>query len=206
MLVGIMRLIVRINQTWLWFVVRLYLLVSGSDYKTYLSKKDIAESRGYLLASNHQSKLDPFVICGAMPLLTSIKLSPVWFMGYRELFANGIASFLLRSFGTFPNKPIKNLAYGLEFSEVALTNRDTVFIFPEGKRTVRGETEPKHGVSVLANIENVSLVPVHINWQPGLLKKVSITIGSPMDGSGLSPQEIMDIIYKLPGDSKKAVQ
>lgn len=201
-----MRLIVRINQTWLWFAFRLYLLVSGSDYRTNIIKNDIDGSNGYILASNHQSKLDPFVIGGALPFLARIKLSPVWFMGYRELFANGVASFLLRSFGTFPNRPIKDLPYGLEFSETALRNQDTVCIFPEGRRTKKGETEPKHGVSVLADMDNVKLIPVHVSWRPGLLNKVSITIGKPMDAAGLSPREIMDIIYKLPRAQKKAVQ
>ena len=95
----------------------------------------------------------------------------------------------------------------MEFSETALGNQDTVCIFPEGKRTVRGATVPRHGVSVLANIDNVRLIPVNIEWQNGgLLKKVSIIIGKPINAAGKTPQEIMDIIYKLPEGGKKAVQ
>jgi 1-acyl-sn-glycerol-3-phosphate acyltransferase len=190
-----MKISVRIAQEFLWFFFRFYLLLSRSTFRGHVSLKS---GYGYIIAANHRSQLDPFVIGAAFPHSVYHRFSPVWFMAYRELFKPPLLRLGLRLSGAFPTKPIHNLPAGLEFSAQVLEQGGTICIFPEGQRAIPGTVEPKRGVSVLAQIDKVELVPVRLDWEKGwLLRKVHIAFGEPMPAAHLSPQQIMQHIYRL---------
>lgn len=190
-----MKMSIRITQEFLWFFFRFYLLMSRSTFRGQVNLKP---GYGYLIAANHRSQLDPFVIGAAFPHSVYHRFSPVWFMAYRELFKPLLLRWGLRLAGAFPTKPIHNLPAGLEFSTQVLERGGTICIFPEGQRAIPGAVEPKRGVSVLAQINKVELVPVRIDWENGrLLRKVHIAFGEAMPADKLSPQQIMQHIYQL---------
>lgn len=174
------------------------MFVTRSKYKAILKLNDIPKEAGVILAANHQSQLDPFVLGSTMPFNVNWRFMPVRFMAYRELFGNLFLRGFLRSFGAFPTKEIRNLPYGLPYSIETLKNGGTVCIFPEGKRTAPGQTEPKRGVSELAKIENTVLIPIRLEWRKSwILKKVYVCVGKPIDARILTPEQIMRHIYEL---------
>jgi 1-acyl-sn-glycerol-3-phosphate acyltransferase len=74
-------------------------------------------------------------------------------------------------------------------------------IFPEGRRTVRGEGKVYRGVEELAHSHpHAMVVPVHIEWRVRwkYIRSFRIAIGAPFDASQLTAQDIMDRIYALP--------
>jgi 1-acyl-sn-glycerol-3-phosphate acyltransferase len=189
---------IKTNQVLVWALARIYLFLTFSVRKVRLHDSRISNQYGYIVASNHQSKLDPFIMFGAMPLRTYLKLTPVRFMAHREFFKVPFYRFFLESWGVFPNKEVAGLEYGLPLSAKILANKGTIVIFPEGTRVVNGSyVEPKRGVAVMASEPDVRLILCHIQWRKGIIPRVSVVVSEPRDCSGQSAQLIMDQIYDL---------
>jgi 1-acyl-sn-glycerol-3-phosphate acyltransferase len=190
---------IKINQLCLWFLTRLYLLITFSKRNVYLQADSLDNNHGYVVAGNHHRYIDPFIMFGAMPFRVIFKLIPVRFMAYRELFEGLPTKILLRATGAFPTKEINGLGYGLPFSTEVLAQNGTIVIFPEGQRVKPGEfIKAKRGVSVLAAEPNVNIIMCRLRWHKGRSPRITITISEPKDCSGWSAQQIMDQIYKLP--------
>jgi 1-acyl-sn-glycerol-3-phosphate acyltransferase len=193
-----MRYLILFNQTCIWIIARIFLLVSFSERKVYFQESLINDESGYVVAANHQSKLDPVVVFGAMPFRVFLRLAPVRFMAHREFFAVAFYRLFLEMWGAYPNKEIGNIEYGLSYSSKILADKGTINIFPEGTRVkIAGSVEPKRGVSVLASEPNTKLILCRINWHFNVFPHVSIIISAPKDCSGQTAQEIMDQIYTL---------
>jgi 1-acyl-sn-glycerol-3-phosphate acyltransferase len=193
-----MRYWIKCNQLALWFVARAFLLITFSKRKVYLQTTSIQDDFGYVVVANHQSKLDPLVIFGALPLRTFYKLAPIRFMAHREFFEVYVYRIFLQMWGAFPNKEIRNFEYGLPLSAKILARFGTVSIYPEGTRLKAGQrVEPRRGVAVLAAEPHSRLIVCRVQWQKGWIGKVSVVISEPVDCSGQSAQRIMDRVYKL---------
>lgn len=186
----------RLYQEFLWVLLRVYLLLSGSTASG--GKMRLEPGKSYILAANHRSQLDPFLVCAALPLPVYHRLAPVRFMTYYAYFKPLIYRFLLRVGGSFPTKPFRNLPYGLDFSIKVLERGGTVLIFPEGQRTLPGAVRIRSGVAVLAQIKNTEVIPVWLEWKKGwIFRKVHIVYGTPQPAANLSATQIMQVIYDL---------
>lgn len=189
---------IQCNQFCLWLIARLFILLTFSKRKVYLENAAISGDYGYVVAANHRSKLDPFVIFGAMPIRTYMKLVPVRFMAHREFFQVYPYRVFLQSWGAFPNKELPGFDYGLPLSAKILADKGTIAIHPEGTRVNPGEhIEPKRGVAVMAEEPNVRLILCHVEWRKGIFRRASVTVSEPKDCTGQSAQEIMDRIYAV---------
>lgn len=153
----------------------------------------------FVMAANHQSGLDPFMITASFRLRDIARLLP-----FRYMTANqhlyGRYGWLLRPLGGFPAYSHPRYLSGLSRAEYVLNKTHTICIFPEGRRSLSGEAKAKPGVSLLARNTKTYIIPLHIQWtkRSSWSRRVSITIGRPFRASDLSSQQILDRIYTLP--------
>jgi glycerol-3-phosphate dehydrogenase (NAD(P)+) len=113
-------------------------------------------SGGVILAANHRSFLDPFIIGCCLP-------RPIYFVAKRELFKNPIVGWFLNCMGAFPVKRGESDEESVATALALLEGGQAIVIFPEGTRIRSGSlAEPKRGVGRLALQSGAPVVPIAI--------------------------------------------
>ncbi len=122
-----------------------------------IGREHIPSEGPVILASNHRSFFDPFVI-GTMTR------RPVYYVAKQELFAyNRLLSWLLNALGAFPVTRGVGDQETIETAEIILGRGEIVLMFPEGTRTRPGALgKPKRGVGRLALETGAPVVPIAI--------------------------------------------
>ena len=109
-----------------------------------------------ILASNHRSFLDPFVI-------GTLTRRPVYYVAKKELFAHPVVGWLLSRLGAFPIDRGAGDQQAMETARRILERGDCVVIFPEGTRTRPGPLgHARRGVGRLALQTGAPVVPVAV--------------------------------------------
>src|SRR3954452_20688891 len=109
-----------------------------------------------ILASNHRSFLDPFVVGICLR-------RPVYFVAKRELFKNPLLGWILNCLGAFPIKRGESDEESMDTARALLERGQAVVIFPEGTRIRTGSLErPKRGVGRLALQSGKPVVPIAV--------------------------------------------
>ena len=151
----------------LWFPVRL-IFHFFLHYKVE-SKEDLSSLKGPLIiASNHTSFLDPFLIGAAFPIFSQIY--PIryatWYRYYYIFWP------FINLFGAFPVRKKIGLEKTLRRGIRILEKGGVVGIFPEGKRRHLGRPrKPRRGVAFLAAKTNSPILPILIEGTIGLSVK-----------------------------------
>jgi 1-acyl-sn-glycerol-3-phosphate acyltransferase len=113
---------------------------------------------GLIVAANHRSFFDPFIIGGALPWRR-----PMNYMAKQELFERRWQAWLLSRLGAFPVRRGESDEDSVETARLVVERGGAVCMFPEGTRIRTGTlAEPKRGVGHLALRTGARVLPVAV--------------------------------------------
>ncbi len=138
---------------------------------------------GVIVASNHRSFLDPFVVGACLPWRR-----PMNYMAKVELFERPLQGWFLSRLGAFPVRRGESDEESMLTARMIAERGGAVCVFPEGTRIRRGTlSNPKRGVGRLALQTGAVVIPTAVlgtehvrrGWriQP---RKVKVRLGPPM--------------------------
>jgi 1-acyl-sn-glycerol-3-phosphate acyltransferase len=138
---------------------------------------------GLIVASNHRSFLDPFVIGALLPWRRQIQ-----FVAKVELFEKRWQGWVLNRLGAFPIRRGQSDETAMLTAAQAVERGGTVVIFPEGTRIRQGSlARPKRGVGRLALETGAPVLPVAVTGSEHVRRgwrirprKVRLRAGAPM--------------------------
>jgi len=113
-----------------------------------------------ILAANHASYLDAFVIAASLPYRFVTRLH---YVGFQTFFQGSIMDWFARNVRVIAIDLDAYLARALQTAAHVLREGKILCVFPEGARTIDGSVKPfKKGTGILALGVKVPLVPVHL--------------------------------------------
>ena len=152
-------------------------------------KENFPKTGGFILASNHQSYLDP-------PVVGSWAPRSVYFMTKAELFENKILGWYLWNTNARPVKRGAMDRHAIKTILGIIADGYGVTIFPEGTRSVTGEfLEPKAGIGMIAKKAQCQIIPTYVSGFNCLKDvffgkaKLTITYGKPISAEWVMAQE-----------------
>ena len=121
-----------------------------------IGRENIPADGPVILACNHRSFLDPFVIA-------TCARRPMYYVAKKELFDKPWKAWILNNLGAFPVDRGKGDASMLDSAKAILARGDAVMIFVEGTRVRPGALgRPRRGVGRLALETGAPVVPVAV--------------------------------------------
>ena len=187
-------------QSFACFIMKPIMKATNRGVTFQFAPADLDPNACYIVASNHQSQLDAFVMLAAFANAQFGKLSPFRAMTMNRYLMSGPVKYAALHMGCYPAKRHPTLPSGIECAAELLRSGQTVFICPEGDLTLPGQRPARPGVAVLAKLPNVMVIPAHIQWtRYGRIRRsFKLTYGKPVDASGMTAQQILDACYALP--------
>jgi len=146
-----------------------------------VGREHLPRSGPLLIASNHRSFLDPFVI-------GTLVRRPVYYMAKRELFEKRWQAWALNALGAFPVDRGVGDGDAMDTARAILARGDCVVVFPEGTRVRGGPlADPKRGIGRLALETGAPVVPVAVIGSDAVRRgwrirprKVRLRVGPPL--------------------------
>jgi 1-acyl-sn-glycerol-3-phosphate acyltransferase len=151
--------------------------------RTVVGSANIPQDGAFIIAGNHLSIIDPFLI--GLSLRRRIS-----YMAKDALFHNQILKWMLQNVEAFPIRRGSADVWALRETLRRLKRGMPVVMFPEGTRkTSTMENKMQSGIGFLAVKGNVPIVPVHIKGSDKVLppgaklpkrNRVTISFGKPL--------------------------
>ena len=170
----------------------------------------------YIIAPNHQSYLDPFIVCSVLPYRL---FHDLFVVGATEYFETPLMRWLARQIKLFPVDADANLVSAMKAGAFGLHHGKILMLFPEGERSIDGTVKRfKKGAPILAQHLGVPIVPVALrgsfeiwprnralNWKalrPWSRHQVRVQFGSPIrfepsSDSGESASRLRDAVQRM---------
>ena len=152
-------------------------------------------TRGYILAPNHISAIDPVFV-----IITRFWGRRMIVFAKKELFEiNAFLSWFFRCAGAMCVRGTKEEAAAIDETVARCQNGESLLIFPEGTREKDGTfLQPKSGLFVIAAAAAVDVVPVRIHYETpdGKMKlfcKVRVVYGEPMPAAQFAMESRRDM-------------
>jgi long-chain acyl-CoA synthetase len=176
----------------LWLLIRIIRILFARVRVRGL--ENLPASGPYIISPNHQSYVDPFILCGVLPYRV---FKDVFFVGAVEYFETTVTRAVAHAANLVPVDPDSNLIPAMKAGAFGLSHGKILMLFPEGERSIDGRVKKfKKGGPILAQHLGVPIVPValkgihelwprhgRINWPlvaPWSGHRVSIDIGAPI--------------------------
>ncbi|MBX4190773.1 1-acyl-sn-glycerol-3-phosphate acyltransferase [Candidatus Saccharibacteria bacterium] len=196
------KYIIRSFQLFILLVIRLMFI---GRVKIVIAPASSKISGPVVIAANHASGFDPFVLGCFLPVKTFLRVFPFSFMT-ANIFYHRLWKPLAWLAGCYPAKQASERnpkhSYGVGYSIKSFYEGFSVMMFPEGKRT-KSPHEAKPGVSWILNETKASLLLCHIEWSSsGWLKTANIGYKMAGKHEAASPEAIMKAVYNLPVEHK----
>ena len=152
--------------------------------RTVIGRENLPKSGNFLVASNHISNLDPFIVGVSCKRRFS-------YIAKEELFENKFVGFILRNLDAFPIKRQASDLRALRQTILKLNRGKTIVLFPEGTRKRKGQFRKiQAGIAFLAVKTKLPVVPVYLEGSDKVLppdsnwikrSPVTVKIGKPID-------------------------
>ena len=166
---------------------------------------NLPKNQFYIVASNHSSHIDPFIIAS---IVFKNQRRIVQFIGKKESLTNPTWRFIYHTFGVITIDRNSKSKTPIITAIRCLNNKNIIGIFPEGTRTPDGKIHKgKTGVARIALHSNACVVPVAIKgtfhlWPkhkkfPKIRKIIKVNIGKPMDFKNYRNKKISKKILRL---------
>lgn len=193
---GFKQLVV-VAQVVCWPIIWLLSVLMNRQHQISLQASDLKPDSQYVIVASHGSRFDAFLISRHLPIGAFRRLIPLRFFLYNGLFDSWLQPILI-ALGCFPAYKHGRYLFGLEAANSYLRAGQAVVIFPEGGLYRGQRLKPRTGVTILAGLPNVRLIPVRISWDRSRFwPRYDIAIGRPFSGARLTAEDIMDRVYQL---------
>jgi long-chain acyl-CoA synthetase len=153
----------------------------------------------FLICPNHQSFIDPVIVCSAYPYSV---LEDTFHVGASEYFKGFFTSRITNFLKIVPINADSQILKAMKAGAIGLKNGKVLNIYPEGERAFDGDLHPfKKGAAILATELDLPIVPValdglHKVWARESnkirLAKVKVKFGKPFYTKDLIDSEMND--------------
>ena len=154
--------------------------------------ENLPEGGQFIVAPNHVSYLDAFVVAAALP--RDVRRRTYWAGWTGAAFGNPLTRLVSRLAQVVPVDPDRAGLSSLAFGAAVLGRGRNLVWFAEGERSRTGDLQPfKPGVGMILDHHPVPVVPVFIRGTYAAMprgeflrrfEKVSVTFGEPFDPGG----------------------
>jgi len=136
--------------------------VRGVENLTAFKESELRDPQyAFLVCPNHQSFLDPFVVCSNYPLWL---FRNTFHVGASEFWEGGFMNWLSRLLQVVPVNPDTELMRAMRAGAAGLKNGKILHIYPEGERGFDGELHDfKKGAAILATELDRPIIPVALD-------------------------------------------
>ncbi|HET6668731.1 MAG TPA: lysophospholipid acyltransferase family protein, partial [Pyrinomonadaceae bacterium] len=200
-----------------YLVLRLIYLVARLLFRLEVKGREVLSQleAPYLICPNHQSFIDPFLVCSTYPRGV---IQNIFHVGASMYFTNPVMAQLANLINVVPIDPDVQLLHAMRAGAAGLRAGKILNIYPEGQRSFDGQLlEFKKGAAILATELNLRIVPVALDgayriWprESGRIRfaKVKISFGESLHASEISAGETdHEIVYeKMTSVLKQRIQ
>jgi 1-acyl-sn-glycerol-3-phosphate acyltransferase len=163
-----------------------------------VGRENLIHGRGFVIAANHLSDLDPAFVIIARFFGRRMKI-----LAKAELYNNPVVGFVLSCLGAVPIARGKGDTGTLDKVIAQCKNGTGVLIFPEGTRSKTGQLGPlKSGAFVIAGQAQADMIPCRILYDTPdgrmrLFCRVRICFGKPIPAAEMAIEDPRHSIKQL---------